>query len=391
MAKQIARLLKTDVMADIDIPAIAQFLQSQGRRGDTILAHINAKEAELLRKMGGSEERNPVTGLPEYFTIPDDYSYGANPYANEANIPQYQINNQRLADQDMFYSSPSSVSSDYSPSATFNAGQNLSGIYPDAPDYPVNVNAPNYQFNEQRFGADFPAQSLGQSFPTQADVVRNRNIAAATELDINQLKKGQNLRDVARAEEVGRLDKVARGADLGDEVPLMKRASAATGLSEQALTRLGLAGLGTLQGVMASRRASEQGREARSETEALARPYQQRGRELTQQAQEGQLTAQGQQQLQALRARLAQGAEARGGVGAAQTAAQVEAFRQNLLQNQFDYGQKISNIGDQLMLGAIRTGLEADRYAANLSNTYFTNMASIAAGMPPSMPIQTGF
>jgi hypothetical protein len=54
MSKQIARLLKTDVMADIDIPAIAQFLQSQGRRGDTILAHINAKEAELLKKMGGA-------------------------------------------------------------------------------------------------------------------------------------------------------------------------------------------------------------------------------------------------------------------------------------------------------------------------------------------------
>jgi len=74
-------------------------------------------------------------------------------------------------------------------------------------------------------------------------------------------------------------------------------------------------------------------------------------------------------------------------LAAAQTAAQVEAFRQNLLQNQFDYGQKISNIGDQLMLGAIRTGLEADRYAANLSNTYFTNMASIAAGMPASVPL----
>jgi len=75
MAKQIARLLRTDIMADIDIPAIAQFLQSQGRRGDTILAHINAKEAEMLKKMGGAEERNPVTGLPEYFSI-TDYSSG---------------------------------------------------------------------------------------------------------------------------------------------------------------------------------------------------------------------------------------------------------------------------------------------------------------------------
>jgi len=163
---------------------------------------------------------------------------------------------------------------------------------------------------------------------------------------------------------------------------MMDRASAATGLSKEALARLGLAGIGTIQGIMASREASEQGRQARRETEALARPYQLRGQQLTQQAESGELTAAGQQQLQALRARLNQGAEARGGVGAAQAAAQVEAFRQNLLQNQYDYGQKISNIGDQLMLGAIRTGLEADRYAANLSNTYFTNMASIAAGMP---------
>jgi hypothetical protein len=399
MAKQIARLLKTDVMADIDIPAIAQFLQSQGRRGDTILAHINAKEAEMLRKMGGAEERNPVTGLPEYFSIRDYGSgYGADFDQTVANYRQPRQGGDLLesanfdlaARQSPFYGEYGGT---YTPDAYEAPTLTPSGIDPTEYYAIQSANSPStpYEFDERRFGADFPAKSLGPSFPTQADVVRNRNIAAATELDINQLKKGQNLLDIARAEKVGQLDKAARDAGLSDEVPLMKRASAATGLSEQALTRLGLAGLGTLQGVMASRRASEQGREARRETEALARPYQQRGRELTQQAQEGQLTAQGQQQLQALRARLAQGAEARGGVGAAQTAAQVEAFRQNLLQNQFDYGQKISNIGDQLMLGAIRTGLEADRYAANLSNTYFTNMASIAAGMPPSMPLQTGF
>jgi len=88
MAKQIARLLKTDVMADIDIPAIAQFLQSQGRRGDTILAHINAKEAEMLRKMGGSEERNPVTGLPEYFSIADYGSGFGSDY--DQTVPNYK-------------------------------------------------------------------------------------------------------------------------------------------------------------------------------------------------------------------------------------------------------------------------------------------------------------
>ena len=102
------------------------------------------------------------------------------------------------------------------------------------------------------------------------------------------------------------------------------------------------------------------------------------------QAQRGELTAPAQQQLAALRARSAQAAAARGGggAGAAQAEAQIEAFRQQLLQNQYDYGMKVSNIGDRIALGAIRTGLEADRYASSLANNYFQNMARVAVGMP---------
>lgn len=391
-------------MADIDIPAIAQFLQSQGRRGDTILAHINAKEAEMLKMMGGAEERNPVTGLPEYFTIDDNYRYGADPYSstNKSNSdefyryqpPRQGSNLSEMGDFDLqarqspFYGEYGGYLTPYAyeaPTLT------PSGIDPTEYYAIQSASSPStpYQIDETRVGSGYaisPTKYVGQNFPTEADrasAVRNANIAAATELDINQLRKGQQIKDRAT------VAKVAREAGIEDAAGpgIMDKASAYTGLSKEALARLGLAGIGTIQGIMASREASEQGRQARRETEALARPYQQRGEALIQQAQAGELTAAGQQQLQALRARLAQGAEGRGGVGAAQAAAQVEAFRQNLLQNQFDYGQKISNIGDQLMLGAIRTGLEADRYAAGLSNTYFTNMASIAAGLPVSAPI----
>jgi len=41
-------------------------LASMGRHGDTMLAHINPREAEMLRRMGGSGTINPNTGLPEY-------------------------------------------------------------------------------------------------------------------------------------------------------------------------------------------------------------------------------------------------------------------------------------------------------------------------------------
>jgi hypothetical protein len=154
-----------------------------------------------------------------------------------------------------------------------------------------------------------------------------------------------------------------------------------TGLSGSELAQLGLAGGLGIQGALAARNLAEQGREARAEQEAIAAPYRERGAALLAQAEGGQLTPQAQQSLQAMRARLAQGAEARGGVGAQQIAAQVEAFRQQLLANQYDYGMKVSNIGDNLMLGAIRTGLEADRYATQMTNNYYTNMARILGGM----------
>ena len=373
MAKQIARLLKTDVMADIDIPAIAQFLQSQGRRGDTILAHINAKEAEMLKQMGGAEERNPVTGLPEYFSITDyDTGFGAD--YDQSVIADYEGQQFPLMDSSQQADIRGSVDN------------YLAGLPARENDFNQYASLDR---NLQISTETAPGRYSGQIQPNIRDIRGVRMDGGGLGFDAS----GRSLDNITVPERVKTADlgpasidaRTMAERDLAGGRPapgMLDRASAYTGLSKEALARLGLAGIGTYQGIMASREASEQGRKARRETEALARPYQQRGEALIQQAQSGELTAAGQQQLQALRARLAQGAEGRGGVGAAQAAAQVEAFRQNLLQNQFDYGQKVSNIGDQLMLGAIRTGLEADRYAAGLSNTYFTNMASIAAGMP---------
>lgn len=51
----------------VSLKPVAKFLQSQGRNGDTILAHINRSEAAMLKRMGGSGTINPVTGLREYF------------------------------------------------------------------------------------------------------------------------------------------------------------------------------------------------------------------------------------------------------------------------------------------------------------------------------------
>ena len=89
---------------------------------------------------------------------------------------------------------------------------------------------------------------------------------------------------------------------------------------------------------------------------------------------------------QAAQARLSQGVETRGGVGAAQVATQLAMLRNELIQNQYDYGLKILGIGDNIALGAIKTGLEADRYVNELTGNYFKNIAATVYGSSVQPP-----
>jgi hypothetical protein len=371
MAKQIARLLKTNVMADIDVPAIAQFLQAQGQRGDSILAHINPKEAALLQKMGGAGTPNPVTGLPEFFSIDPDYAYGAD-YAPtsraasqgfDATDVNYDLSQFDLPEFNDYYEVPAGGGG-----IDFNVD-----IPQTARALPMDIET------------DIPGLRAGGGVGMRRQGATGLNLpnvpTVAPDLTMPERPSAATLGPASmRAREAADLELAREGAPATG----VNRIAQALGLSGSDLARLGLAGLGVYQGVRASREAAEAGREARREQEALAQPYREQGQQLVSQAQRGELTAPAQQQLAALRARSAQAAAARGGggAGAAQAEAQIEAFRQQLLQNQYDYGMKVSNIGDQIALGAIRTGLEADRYASSLANNYFQNMARVAVGMP---------
>jgi hypothetical protein len=51
------------------IAEAARTLASQGRNGDTMLAHITPEEARLLKALGGSGTINPRTGLPEFWPL----------------------------------------------------------------------------------------------------------------------------------------------------------------------------------------------------------------------------------------------------------------------------------------------------------------------------------
>jgi gas vesicle protein len=48
-------------------PGIGDMLAQQGRNGDTMMAHVNPQEMQMLQSLGGSGSINPATGMPEFF------------------------------------------------------------------------------------------------------------------------------------------------------------------------------------------------------------------------------------------------------------------------------------------------------------------------------------
>ena len=144
--------------------------------------------------------------------------------------------------------------------------------------------------------------------------------------------------------------------------------------------RLGLAGGLGLVGAFQNKRLAGQSQAATAEQKAIAQPYTEAGQKLMTQAQAGQLTPQSQASLDAAKARIAQSVASRGGVGQQQSANQIAQIYNNLLDSQYKYGLQIAQIGDNIALGAIRTGLQMDRSMAQTTNNFYTQLAQIAGG-----------
>jgi hypothetical protein len=335
--------LKNMTRVGADVRQIARLLQAKAPENH-MLAYITPEEAQLLRDRGGSGMPDPETGVPS-FAPAYDYSSTENPVYDFGDVrsePGPQIYSQPVASVEA--QAPVQETS-FSPQNYFNMGEG-GGFY-----------------GMQERGSSFAQPySEGQGFQARPDLLY-ATPQLPTTISIPQPEAPQ----------------AAKGAE---DLNFMQRLSKFTGMNEQALARLGLAGIQTIIGAQASKKAAEQGQRGRAETQALAAPYQAKGAELQRQAQAGELTPVARQQLQAIQAQVAQGAASRGGVGAQQSAARVEAIRNQLLQQQNDYGMKLTSIGDQIALGAIRTGLQADQYANQLTSSYFTNIMRTLAGTP---------
>jgi len=308
-----------------DLRKIARLLQDKGRNGDTILAHINPREAALLREQGGSGDINPETGLPEFYD--DDYG-NLIPQTGYENVPEGLFEGAAYTpDSTGYQSAPEFVSSAY-------AGP-VSQI--DLPDIPQNMTG----------------------FRTQAPV------PTPASLGLSQGVYGQ--------------DATLPPTSGTPTSPQPEEKSFLESLQGGDKLRLGLGALGGLQTALTARKAREGSQDAARRIAEIGRPYQQQGLAQQSAASRGELTPVNQQALDAQRARAAQAGVARGGVGIAQQQRAEEDLRQRLLAAQQDFGLKLSGIGDQYTAKAIQEGIRADSEISAMYGQYFGNLTRLAA------------
>ena len=334
MAKQIARILKTNMMADINVPALAQFLQGMGRGKDKVLAHINKEEAALLKRRGGSGTRNPVTGLLEFQE--DSYDFG-----------------------------PSLVEDTYEEGAYVPSG----GVETTEVTQPFAVSD----------GEQIPQFDVTKISPAVAPVA-----APAQEIP-STVYQGIDYAGTGTA-----FAPPGAGGGVFPEPTPEEDKNWFEKLSTQDKIKLGL-GLGTSGlAALVGQKGIKQAREAAQATKEVGKPYSELGKQLQASALRGELTPAGQRSIEAARAQMAQaGARGRSVVSSQQAAVQLANLRQNLLDQQFTYGLKIAQIGDQYVSRAISQGLTGDREMTQLMAGLTSAIGNLFGSIPTAKPANT--
>jgi len=348
--------LATLLQVNMGLPDMAKRLAAAGRGKDSILAHINPKEAKLLKKHGGSGKINPETGIMEFqddygdgiFSTPDYSSY--TPQETQAPEP-----------------APAPVAEPSAPTAGFRTGQSTI-TNPSISPVQAPPAYPSFDV-ERRPGGTITA---GPSLPVQPQQAQQPGF-------FDQLS--------GYAKQAEALNKT-----LSPFAPYAK---------------FGAQLIGGARGLQASEEGQKQAAVNEQEIRKLAEPYRQQAQQIAQQGQQmltmgqqGQLTADQQQKLETIRAQaMQQQAQAgiTGGTAAQQTEAQIQRVAQEYAQNNINQGlqllsqaQSISGTADKLIQNAISTGYLQSADAAKLANEFYQALGFSLPETQSKAPVQAG-
>jgi hypothetical protein len=358
----LAKLLQVDM----GLPEMAKRLASAGRGKDTILAHINPKEAKLLKSRGGSGTINPDTGIMEFKDQGDYDPYGeanfgknrsgndeVNVYPTEGIV---ELRNRSGFEETSAYPStgergrPSSIPNQYQIDQA--AAQPQQSYAPAAQD-PAQQQAAAQQ---QPAVAPAPAARLPGQLPSvetpspQVAAEFNKQTAAPTGGFMAGVRNLGNY--------LGELNKA-----LSPVTPYLKGAGALYGAA---------------QGNKASEQMQQQDAANEAEIRRLSEPYRQQGQQLVALGQSGGLTAPQQKQLEIQRAVASQqmaSSGVTGGTAQQQLEANLQQQASAFAQQNIDQGMKLMNISDEYIMKAMNTGYAQNKDAQSLAQDFYRSIA----------------
>jgi len=408
----LAKLLQVEM----GLPDMAKRLAAAGRGKDSILAHINPKEAKLLKKHGGKGTINPNTGIMEFddgygFTEDTAYDYAepapSEPVASRP-VPNVTIEGDTSQGADPVYQGRQKQYSQVDP---FRAEQGYaktqpgSGLGGDASsrspaqprsisDYYGTAPADDDATSQVASGRQYQPASAYRAPYTPVSVYNRRPVAEATPPfqqstitgDLGGRVADQTINPAAPVavtpeEEEGFASRLNRYSD--------KVAALNKTLEPFApYAKFGAQALGIYQAQKAANETRKQAEANAAEIKRLADPYRaqaaqfaEQGQKLVTMGQQGQLTAEQQQQLETQRAMAVQ-QQAQAGVAGStaqqQAEAQIQRLSQQYAQNNINQGlqllaqaQSISGTADKLIQEAIRTGYAGSQDAARLASEFY--------------------
>ena len=316
-----------------------EILGSQGRRGDTQLAHVNRREAAILKDMGGSGTTNPNTGMQEFYD-----GYDVDPYGGFPDIQAQSFDSAPVETVDVTQPQPSF---DGQPTPSYGGGEAVS-----PPQEISDIGFGPGRFTPEYGGADVSGMGRADFGRAMADITQPSGGI------------GEQIRGVARGVE-----------GIAKEYPTLTRAAGAAAMG--------------LPGMIQAGRARREAAGTRAEMERMAAPIRQAGEQLIGAGQRGELTAPQQQQIQAARAAARQSLAQRGvtsGTAAQQAENRITELAQRFAQQNIDNGVRLIGAANTYNAQAIQQAYRMNADAANMTQAYFTNLMRAFGSIPSEQP-----
>jgi hypothetical protein len=363
----LAKLLQVDM----GLPDMAKRLAAAGRGKDSILAHINPKEAKLLKKHGGKGSINPNTGIMEFYDEDAPFS-----------TPDYTPYTPQETQAEP---TPAPAAVETAPAAVETA--------------PVeNVTAPAYPS-----GAFGNAQEQAQAQSPKPNVTAAAypsGVFGGAPLPILPQQPQAQPQAQPKTPQPGFFDKLGEYSKKAEDLNKILSPFAP-------YAKFGGQLIAGAKGLQASEEAQKQAAVNEQEIKKLAEPYRQQAAQIAQQGQQmltmgqqGQLTADQQQKLETLRAQAQQQqaqAGITGGTASQQSEAQIQRVAQEYAQNNISQGlalinqaQAISGTADKLIQNAISTGYSQSADASKLANEFYQALGFSLPETQSKGPAQAG-